>query len=222
MLLIRHGRTASNATGVLAGRTPGVVLDETGREQAARLALRVAGLPIARLVSSPLERCVETARAVGPDAEIDARLQECDYGDWTGEPLSRLSRLRLWRVVQDHPSAAVFPAGESLRSMQARAVEAIRDHDRAVRRSAGADAVWAAVSHGDVIKSVVADALGMHLDHFQRLMVDPASVTAISYTERRPFVLRLNDLAGDLAPFAPAKRGRRTPSSDADVGGGAG
>ena len=228
MLLIRHGRTVANATGVLAGRTPGVCLDETGREQAAALGRRLTDVPLARVVSSPLERCLETARALpaapGREIVVDPRLEEADYGDWTGRPLKDLARTKLWRVVQDHPSAVVFPgvSGESMSAVHARAVAAAREHDAAVAAEHGEHAVWAAVSHGDVIKAVLADALGMHLDAFQRLVVDPCSVSIVRYTERRPFVVRTNDTGGSLDGFSRSRRRRRRPSSDADVGGGAG
>jgi probable phosphomutase (TIGR03848 family) len=230
VLLVRHGRTAANASGVLAGWTPGVHLDDAGREQAATLAQRLGRLGLQAVVSSPLERCRETAQALadgrdGLDVDVDDRLGECRYGDWTGQDLKKLSKDRLWRVVQAHPSAVTFPGecGESMLGMQQRAVQAVREHDARVRESAGDDAVWVAVSHGDVIKSVVADALGLHLDQFQRIVVDPCSVTAIRYTELRPFLLRLNDTGGDLAALAPPKRRRRRrTSSDAVVGGGAG
>ncbi|NED97585.1 MSMEG_4193 family putative phosphomutase [Phytoactinopolyspora alkaliphila] len=223
LLLVRHGRTTANAAATLAGRSPGVLLDDTGQEQVAALAERARDLRPSLLVSSPLERCRQTAKAFGADPLVDHRLQECDYGDWTGRPLAELRRLKLWAVVQEHPSAATFPGGESLRAMQARAVEAVRDHDAQVAREHGPNAVWVALSHGDVIKSVIADALGMHLDLFQRLVVDPGSVTAISYTERRPFLLRLNDTSAELRSFNRSRRGRRgQPRSDATVGGGAG
>ncbi|NDL55987.1 MSMEG_4193 family putative phosphomutase [Phytoactinopolyspora mesophila] len=222
VLLIRHGRTNANASGTLAGRAPGVPLDETGEEQIRQLSARLGGRIPARVVSSPLERCVQTAGFFSGDVRLDERLLECDYGQWTGARLNELRRTALWKVVQEHPSGAVFPDGEAMRAMQARAVEAIRDHDAQVASADGANATWIAVSHGDVIKSVVADALGMHLDHFQRLTVSPGSVTAISYTERRPFVLRLNDTGDDLRSLWSARRRRRAPSSDGVVGGGAG
>jgi probable phosphomutase (TIGR03848 family) len=222
VLLIRHGRTAANATGELAGRTPGVYLDETGEEQARRLAARLGGRRPARVVSSPLERCTQTASYLSDDVQVDHRLLECDYGTWTGQQLSALRRTALWKVVQEHPSGAVFPEGEAMRTMQSRAVDAIREHDALVAAADGANAVWVAVSHGDVIKAIVADAIGMHLDHFQRLTVNPASVTAVSYTERRPFLLRLNDTGDDLRALWPSRRRRRAPSSDGVVGGGAG
>ena len=237
LLLVRHGRTTANASGVLAGWTPGVGLDDVGRTQAAGLGARLATLPLAGVVTSPLQRCRETLEAAlaarpdgaptAPDVVVDDDLGECRYGDWTGRPLGELAKLPLWRVVQSHPSGATFPGegGESMVAMQARAVAAVRRHDAQVSAGRGPDAVWLALSHGDVIKSVLADALGMHLDAFQRIMVDPASVSVIRYTPHRPFVLRMNDSSGDLTPFAPParkRRSRRAPSSDAPVGGGAG
>lgn len=233
VLLLRHGRTASNAAGVLAGWTPGIGLDDVGRGQAEAVAGRLAQLPLAAIVASPLERCQQTAHAVAASRalapETDDRLGEARYGDWTGRTLKELAKEPLWKVVQAHPSAAVFPgadpqgqAGEGLAAMQARAVEAVREWNARL----GPDAVWLACSHGDVIKAIVADALGTHLDQFQRITVDPCSVTAIRYTELRPFVLRVNDTGGGidgLAPPAPRKgRKRAAPSSDAAVGGGAG
>lgn len=227
VLLLRHGRTDANSAAVLAGRMPGVGLDPVGRAQARALADRLAGVRLAAVVSSPLERCLETARALTsqrgrPGVEVDDRLTECDYGDWTGRPLAVLARRKLWKIVQAQPSAATFPGGESLRSIQARAVEAVRSRDARVAADAGPNAVWAAVSHGDVIKAVVADALGLHLDLFQRLVVDPGSVTIVRYADLRPFVIRLNDTGGDLSGLRrwAAKRGR--PPSDAVVGGTAG
>jgi probable phosphomutase (TIGR03848 family) len=226
VLLVRHGRTAANADGLLAGWTPGVVLDETGLAQARALAQRIAALPLSAIVSSPLERCQQTAAAMqgaraGLAVETEHRLGECHYGEWTGRELKTLAKDPLWRVVQAHPSAVTFPGGESMRAMQDRAVDVVREVDARL----GADAVWVAVSHGDVIKAVLADAMGLHLDQFQRLVVDPCSVTAVRYTQLRPFVLRVNDTGGDLAALAPpvkARRRRRPASSDAVVGGGAG
>jgi probable phosphomutase (TIGR03848 family) len=230
VLLIRHGRTAANASGVLAGWTPGVHLDETGAAQAATLGARLAPVPVSAVVTSPLERCRETAAAVlagrdGAAEQVDDRLGECRYGDWTGRALKDLAKDPLWKVVQAHPSAATFPGpdGESMRAMQARAVESVR----AWNARLGADATWVAVSHGDVIKAILADALGMHLDQFQRIQADPCSLAVIRYTELRPFVVRLNDTGGGvdglLPPTRKPRRGRKAAaSSDAPVGGGAG
>jgi probable phosphomutase (TIGR03848 family) len=225
VLLVRHGRTTANAAGTLAGRSTGVPLDDTGRSQAEALAARLTQLPLAAIVTSPLERCVETANVLaagrrGPTPTTDERLVECGYGDWTGRPINELRRTRLWRQVQSHPSAATFPRGESMRAMQARAVDAIREHDARVASRAGGSAAWVAVSHADVIKAVVADALGMHLDAFQRIVVDPASVSVITYTDLRPFVVHLNHTGEGLSVVSRRRRRRR--SSDAEVGGGSG
>jgi len=241
VLLVRHGRTAANASGVLAGWTPGVGLDDTGRAQAAALAERMAVLPITLAVSSPLQRCQETAAALlavpgpkrhpRPQLLTDDRLGECHYGDWTGKALADLVKEPLWRVVQAHPSAAVFPgaAGEAMLTMQHRAVSAVREYDARVGAEHGDDALWVALSHGDVIKAILADALGMHLDAFQRLVVDPCSVSVIRFTPLRPFAVRVNDSGTDLASLVPApvkkRRGGRPAkpvSSDAVVGGSAG
>jgi probable phosphomutase (TIGR03848 family) len=196
VILVRHGRTDANATGLLAGRTPGVRLDATGSEQAARVAERLAPLPLAALVSSPLERCKETASAIAGAQPTRIRvarergITECDYGEWQGRSLKELAKEALWKTVQTQPSAAAFPGGESMMAMQARAVEAVRRRDAAVEAEHGAGAVWVAVSHGDIIKSVLADALGMHLDLFQRLHVDPASRAGQQHARRRPLLAR--------------------------------
>lgn len=216
LVLLRHGLTALTGP-VLAGWTPGVHLDERGWAQAEGVADRLRGTRFAAVVSSPLERCVETAfTATGSAVRTDDRLGECRYGEWTGRPIRELAKEPLWKVVQQHPSAAVFPGGEALRDVQHRAVDAVRDWNARL----GPDATWLACSHGDVIKAVVADALGLHLDQFQRLAVDPASLTVIRYTETRAFVLRLNDTGSSALPAAPARRRRR--GSDGAVGGGAG
>jgi probable phosphomutase (TIGR03848 family) len=204
VILVRHGRSGANSNGVLAGRSPGVKLDETGQQQSEAVGERLAGLPLASIVTSPLERCKQTAAAIAARHQLlrpatDRRLTECGYGDWTGRKLSTLAKEPLWAVVQQHPSAVTFPNGESMRAMQQRAVDAMRDHDARVADSHGSDAVWVAVSHGDVIKAVVADALGLHLDSFQRIVVDTASTTIITYTATRPFLVRLNDTGSELA-----------------------
>ncbi len=231
VLLVRHGRTAANTSGILAGRTAGVHLDDVGRQQAAGLGERMAALPVAAIVSSPLERCRQTAAAVAgalttkPAVTIDKRLVECGYGEWTGKELALLAKDPLWKVVQNHPSAARFPGGESLANMQARALDAIREYDGLLAAEHGPHALWVAVSHGDVIKAIIADAVGSHLDSFQRIVVDPGSVSVVTYTPLRPFVVRLNE-HGNLAGLAPQQKRRRrraaAPSSDAPVGGGAG
>ncbi|HJQ00649.1 MAG TPA: MSMEG_4193 family putative phosphomutase [Jatrophihabitans sp.] len=233
VFLLRHGLTALTGP-VLAGRQPGVHLDERGQQQAADAARRLAALPMVAVVTSPLERCTETARRVlraqraaggRPVTRTERRLLECDYGDWTGREIKTLRKDPLWSVVQAHPSGATFPGGESMSGMADRAVRAVRELDQRYGADYGPDASWVACSHGDVIKAVLADALGMHLDLFQRIVVDPCSVSAIRYTAGRPFVLMSNDTSGDLSRFVPPKAGRRrryNADSDATVGGGAG
>ncbi len=226
VLLVRHGLTAVTGP-VLTGWTPGVDLDDRGRTQAAALAARLAPVPLAAVVASPLERCQQTAAALvagrdGVTVTTDERLGECRYGDWTGREIKKLAKDPLWRAVQVHPSAVTFPGpdGEPMRQTQARAVESIRDWNARL----GPDATYLVCSHGDVIKAVVADALGLHLDLFQRITVDPASLTVVRYTELRPFLVRLNDTGGGVADLLPPKRRgrRRRASSDAAIGGGAG
>ena len=229
VLLVRHGLTAPTGT-VLSGWTPGIPLDDRGRAQAEALAARLAPVPLDAIITSPLERCRQTAEAIAavgegqPAVLEDERVGECHYGDWTGKPLKRLAREPLWRVVQAHPGAARFPGegGESIMDMQHRAVTAIMDWNERL----GAEAVYMICSHGDVIKSVIADSLGMHLDMLQRIQVDPCSLSAIRYTPLRPFVLRMNDTGGGVASLKKPepRRSRATARREADaaVGGGAG
>ncbi|MFF0576748.1 histidine phosphatase family protein [Streptosporangium saharense] len=231
LLLARHGLT--HLTGpVLAGWTPDLHLSEAGRAQAEALAVRLGPLELDAIVSSPLDRCLETAGAVaaGRETEVvtDERFGECRYGDWTGRPIAELAKDPLWRVVQTHPSAVTFPGGESLAAVQHRAVAAVREWNERL----GPRGVYLVCSHGDVIKAIVADAMGLHLDQFQRITADPASLTAIRYTPLRPFVLRLNDLGGEVTGLRPPEEpqegaeekggGQNLTESDAAVGGGAG
>ena len=221
VILLRHGRSTSNTAHTLAGRSEGVELDEKGAAQAAALVERLDGLPIAALVRSPLLRCRMTleplAAALGLEPLVDERLSEVDYGEWTGRKLGELVKEPLWSVVQQQPSAAVFPAGEGLANVQTRAVAAVREHDRRLAEEHGGDALWIACTHGDVIKAVVADALGTHLDSFQRITADPASMSVIRYTPVRPFVLHLNHTGAQLASALTAPP--PTQDGDATVGG---
>jgi probable phosphomutase (TIGR03848 family) len=226
LLLVRHGLTAMTGP-VLAGHTPGLALDERGIRQAAAVAKRIAVLPVSTIVTSSLQRCQETAEAIraaqrdagrDPDWHVDDGIVECRYGDWTGQALKDLAKDPMWKIVQSQPSAARFPGGESLAEVSARAVASVRSWDARL----GPDAIWVACSHGDVIKAILADALGLHLDQFQRIAVDPCSVSVVRYTAARPYVLRSNDIGGDLSAFIPPKRTRKRRTEDATVGGGAG
>ena len=223
VLLVRHGRTTANADGVLAGRAAGVRLDQLGRDQAALTGARLAAVPLVAVVSSPLERCRQTAQLIldrqggSLATPIEEGITECDYGQWQGRTLRDLAAEELWSVVQTQPSAVTFPGGESMPARQARSVAAIRRLDAAFEAEHGPGAVWVAVSHGDIIKSVLADALGMHLDLFQRINVGPASVSIVRYGAGRPSVHAVNTDAGDLSWL-----GAGALPADAPVGGGAG
>lgn len=237
VIFVRHGRSSANAAGILAGWMPDVSLDEHGAEQADAVGLRLAeaGLGVVEVVSSPLQRCVQTADRVAAPLEAVARsehegLGECHYGAWTGRKLGELAKEPLWKVVQSTPSRARFPASaqfraESMLQMQRRALRAVRETNRRITAEHGKDAVWVAVSHGDVIKSLLSDAAGARLDDFQRIQVDPASVSVVRYTPRRPFVLRLNDTGAALTGLRPPAASAAHPpgrEGDAAVGGGAG
>ena len=245
VILLRHGRSTANTSGVLAGRTPGINLDDNGRSQATGIADRLADVAIDRIVSSPLERCQQTlaplAAATGLTVEVDDRLAEVDYGDWAGRPLRELATEPLWRTVQHHASATVFPGGESLAAVSARAVEAVRAlvvpsprtatrsrpdgrsgprrRGRPGRAAKGPIARTVLIcSHGDVIKALLADALGLHLDSFQRIVVAPASLSVIRYTPLRPFVERIND-TGELGSLGshPVPRLQRATDPQPDA-----
>lgn len=225
VILLRHGRSTSNTAHVLAGRSEGVDLDDKGREQAAELVDRLGQLAIRAVVCSPLLRCRRTveplAEALGLQVVVEDRLSEVDYGEWTGRKIADLTKEPLWAVVQAHPSAAVFPGGEGLAQVQTRAVAAVREHDRRLAEEHGGDALWLACTHGDVIKSVIADALGLHLDGFQRVTADPASVSVIRYTPLRPFVMHVNHTGARMtsALTAPPSSDSPAAAGDAVVGG---
>lgn len=147
VILARHGRTTANTAGVLAGRSKGVHLDEHGLEQAKAAGERLTGIALSAIVTSPLERCRETAREIsraqvsGAAVSSERRLLECDYGTWTGRELKTLVKEPLWKTVQAHPAAATFPDGESMAQMMARSVAAVRDWDSRMEGEHGPDAV---------------------------------------------------------------------------------
>ena len=198
LVLIRHAHSESNASGVLSGRIPDIHLSAKGIKQAQQLADRLGNFPVAQVRISPMERCAETidpwlkqhvAKAnKNLTPTIDPRVNEVDYGIWSGKKLSSLSRKREWKTVQESPSRMYFPDGEGIAAMQARAMNAV--HELTLLQQSKVAVI---VSHGDVIKSIVASALGMHLDEFQRIIIDPASVTVIEYSGIKPRLLLLND-----------------------------
>ena len=179
------------STNRLAGRTPGVHLNERGQQQTQTLATRLADQPISAVYSSPLERCVETAQPVADalklPVQIVSGMLEADMGEWQGAELKALSKLPEWRTVQQNPSSFRFPAGESFVEMQARAVGALERI-----RLQHPQAVVAVFSHSDVIRVCVAHFMGTPLDLFQRIMISTASVSAIAFHDGKPAVLFVN------------------------------
>lgn len=222
VVLIRHAHSEANAKALLSGRTVGVHLSPKGDIQSQELISRLGRLRVATLRISPLERCYETinpwwetiGKAHNPTVELirDENLNEVDYGDWSGKKLAVLSKKRLWHTVQNSPSAMYFPSGEGLAQMQERAMRAV--HEATSTRKKGAVVF---VTHGDVIKSIVASALGMHLDSFQRLVIDPASISVIEFSSAKPRLLLLNDSRANLEEFLNAPYRKRNL-----LGGGAG
>lgn len=228
VLLVRHGRSVSDAAGTLAGRTPGIALDDVGREQSLIMARRIAEIPLSRIVSSPLQRARATAgyflsdeRSGGPGpsrrrarpsrpatVEIDDRFTEVDFGSCTEQPLEDLARTEFWSLVQHRPSAVRFPDGESLREVQQRALAGLAEHNEAVAREHGEGAVWLLVTHGDVIRALLTDALGLHLDQMQRITVPTGSLSAVRLADQGPLVLRMGETP-DVTALAPTG-GRRS------------
>ncbi len=211
LVLIRHAHSQSNASGVLSGRIPNVHLSEKGVKQSVELSTRLGTFPIAQMRISPMERCFETIAPWlnecvlknNPDFEpiVDPLLNEVDYGQWSGKRLAALSRKKEWKTVQESPSRMYFPGGEGIAVMQARAMSAV--HQAA---SLPDSKVAVFVSHGDVIKAIVASALGMHLDEFQRIIIDPASVSIIEYSSVRPRVLLVNDTRAVITDLLQAPK----------------
>jgi probable phosphoglycerate mutase len=198
LVLIRHAHSQANAAGILSGRLPHVHLSEKGVAQSEDLAMRLGAFPVSSLRISPMERCFETispwinsiALPNNPNFEpiIDQELTEVNYGSWSGKKLAALSKNRLWKTVQESPSRMYFPDGEGIAQMQSRAMKSV--HEAVSAKTKGSAVI---VSHGDVIKSILASALGMHLDEFQRIVIDPASISILDYSTTKPRVLLLND-----------------------------
>lgn len=206
VLLIRHGHTPT-AGRVLTGWTRGVHLSERGRAQAEALVHRLEGVPLQAIYSSPLERCRETAaplaRARGLPVRTRRDLLEVNYGEWSGRSIRQLARTRAWRVLQRAPSAVRFPGGETLPEVQARAVDAVR-----AIAEAHPGGVVAVVTHADVVRLALAGLLGLPLDLYQRLAVDPGSVSVVAIADAEVRALRVND-TGDLVELVPARRRSR-------------
>ncbi len=195
LLLIRHAVNEYVKTGKLAGRIEGVHLNDDGKLQAEALGTRLAEAPLRHIYSSPLERTLETAQAIQqhhPNIVLDTHegLLEVDYGDWQDKKVSDLSRRKMWDVVQEYPSRAYFPNGETMRAVQNRVVDTI---EALVEKHP--NELIALVFHADLIKMAVAHYLGVHLDNFQRIMIAPASISMLMLGHSRPYVATVNDTA---------------------------
>jgi probable phosphoglycerate mutase len=196
LLLIRHGENEYTATGRLAGRLPGVNLNERGRKQAVTLAGALGNAPIKAIYSSPLERTLQTAAPLaailGLDVLAESGLMEADMGKWSGRPLKQLRKLKAWKTLQEKPSAFRFPGGESYIEMQTRSVEAVNR----IIASHPEDLV-ACFSHGDILRLLAAHFLDIPLDSFQRLGIDTTSITQVHINkEGKVFVSRFNQVLG--------------------------
>ena len=203
VLLVRHGQTPTTGKH-LPGRTPGLHLSEEGQRQAELAAKRIAELPhVDAVYSSPLERARETAAPIaaarGLKVQIDKGLLECDFGQWTGGELKELMKKPEWTTVQRYPSGFRFPDGESFSEMQTRMGSCLER-----RRSRHPGGVLVAVSHADTIKAAVTQAMGAHLDLFQRTAISTCSITAIAYGTNGPMVLTVNSTGGSLAELRPS------------------
>ncbi len=197
VLFVRHGTTSTTGS-ILPGRAKGLHLADSGREQAEAVARRLAEIDsIVAVYASPMERTRETAepiaKAVGTRVQTHDGLIEADFGAWTGRKLSQLRNLKAWKTVQSHPSGFRFPDGESFSEMQTRMVGTVRE---LCDRHRGRTIV--VVSHADTIKAAVADALGTHLDLFQRIVISPCSISSVVYGPDGPVVLNVNSSAGAL------------------------
>ncbi len=208
IILIRHAHSTANAAGVLSGQKPGVHLSKLGQEQSERLAERLGPISLAQIQISPMERCAETIAPwlakYGKGVEVfeQSKLIEVNYGKWSGKKLSVLARAKLWRKIQGQPSSVTYPEGESLAAMQVRAMSAVHEF------FAGDTETTIMVSHGDVIKAIVASALGMHLDDFQRIVIDPASVSILESSGGVIRVTRLNDSDSTLTAILQSTKKR--------------
>jgi probable phosphomutase (TIGR03848 family) len=203
LVLVRHAVTEQTGP-LLSGRTPGVDLSEEGRRQAKEASERLAGLSITAIYASPIERTRQTAEAIAEPHGLEVTtldgVLEADYGEWTGGKLVELAKTDLWKTVQRAPSRARFPEGESIAAMQARMIAAL---DEVVAAHPGETIV--VVSHADPIKSALAHYAGMHLDHFQRLHVSPASVSVIELGPHSTMLVKSND-TGSLDELIPKEK----------------
>jgi probable phosphomutase (TIGR03848 family) len=212
LLLVRHG-TNDWVHGRLAGWTPGVHLNEEGRRQAEALSARIGDLPLAAIYSSPLERCVETAQAIAGPRQLQLRLieglGEVRYGEWQGAELKELYKHELWPGVQHYPSGTRFPNGETLGEVQARAITTLD-----ALRAQHPNEIIIAVSHADLIRLVLAYYIGIHIDLFQRLAINPCSLSALTFERMGPRLVAYNE-TGSLEHLRPRPEPPATPEVEA-------
>jgi len=218
LVFIRHAHSTANDAGILSGQLPGVSLSKKGKKQALELVERLGASSFDSARISPLQRCEET---ISPwlnskysqglkSYSIDEALIEMNYGSWSGRKLSSLSREKLWKEIQERPSTVQFPHGERMKTMQKRALSSVSD---ALAEKKNGTHLF--VSHGDVLKAVVASLLKMKLDDFQSLVIDPASVTVIDFDGTKSRLLAFNDSYSPIAPMTAMEK-----STKALLGGG--
>ncbi len=196
IILLRHAHSSANSEGILAGRKVGISLSERGREESQDVARRLSGIEFRHIHVSPLERCSQTLEPLLKSKEgsriqtltLEDRVIEMDYGKWSGEKLSKLAKKQLWKEIQTSPSKVTFPDGESFKAMKKRSMNLVNE----LLKEKG-DAVHLIVSHGDVIKVIVASLLGMKLDGFQSLVIDPASITVFQGNAKQVRMVAFND-----------------------------
>jgi probable phosphomutase (TIGR03848 family) len=229
IVLLRHAHSTANAKAILAGRTPGVNLSDRGIKESLEVADRLRGVEFSAIRVSPLERCLQTLEPLiaqmnqqskkaklPPKIAIEEDLVEVDYGKWTGRKLSVLSKEKDWKIVQSTPSAMYFPGGEGLLEVQARAMRALNS----IAHTPG-QSPKLLVSHGDVIKAIIAGVVGTHLDHFQKIIIDPASISVLDFTGKDYRILTLNNTSSEITSFLAAT-GSKRQGARALLGGGAG
>ncbi len=205
IILVRHGENDWVKKNRLAGRIPGVHLNENGHKQAAAAAARLADLPVKAVYSSPVTRCAETAEYIAnthdlPVIELED-LSEVQYGKWEGKKIKKLAKKKSWYAVQHYPSRFQFPQGEALRKVQFRAIQTLEHLSQIHKKE-----TIAVVSHADLIKMVLAHYLGVHLDLFQRIVISPASISVLALMKNGVVrVVRVND-SGPLQPPSPPEK----------------
>jgi probable phosphoglycerate mutase len=208
ILLIRHGENEYVAKGRLAGRLPGVHLNENGKKQAEAIAQALASAPIKAIYSSPMERCMETAQPLAAALDLDVMprdgLLEVDFGDWQDKTLKQLRRRKLWKIVQGNPARMQFPGGETFANAQQRIVQELES----LVQAHSSKELIACFSHSDLIKLALSYYLGQPIDLFQRIMITPASVSTLHLGEMGAQVININHNAANLHVPSHKRKGK--------------